>query len=388
MDIFEKINKTFAGWYESWFGDAFGDIRPKDVLRKIIGAMEDNRKEGLDNRVYVPNKYILEITFENDEEREYLLAFLDKDELESALRKYLNQNKYFLRGPFDFTIEEVPLSEDVKRDKLSVKCKWDIRQFEHEPEPDQQIQGLIIPELAVSLPSQPFVPDEEEYTVASTDVYDAGTVAPPSLTVKHVNGSTEFFILSKPVVTIGRSRRLNNDLVIEDDGMISKRHAQITMAAEGFKIADLNSTNGVWLNDERIINADLKSGDIIRLGVTEFIFDQASAGQAVSAAAKAAKQPCPKLISETDTGYQDEFPLASEVIIGRSLGSDLRFDHHSVSRRHARVYREGSEFFVEDLGSSSGTLLNNMSLKQNTPVRLRNGDQLKFGEVELYFEVG
>lgn len=396
MDIFEKINKTFAGWYESWFGDAFGDLRPKDVLRKIICSMEDNRKEGLDNRVYVPNKYILQIAFESDEEREYLLAFLDKDELETALRKYLAQNNYFLRGPLDFTIEEqAPSDDEQKQEKLSVKCKWDIKPFEHEDEPPQQISGLVIPELAVhDIPAgdeKAEISDEnyeEEYTVAATDVYDASTVAPPSLLIKHADGTRENFLLSRPVITIGRSNRLNNDLVIESDGMISKRHAKITMAAEGFRITDLNSTNGVWVNDERVSDSELKSGDVIRLGATELVFDQAGAGPVIPAASKVAKQPCPQLISGMEDGSSDKFPLASEMIIGRSLSSDIRFDHYTVARKHARIYREGTDFYVEDLGSSYGTSVNNMALKPNIPVLLRNGDQLKVGEVELLFEVG
>src|SRR5690242_7818826 len=44
MDLFEKINRSFGGWYEGLFGGG-DDVRPKDILRKILTAMEEHRKE-------------------------------------------------------------------------------------------------------------------------------------------------------------------------------------------------------------------------------------------------------------------------------------------------------------------------------------------------------
>ena len=60
MEIFEKINRAFGGWYEGLFGGS-DDVRPRDILRRILTAMEEHRKEGIDGKVYVPNQYILEI---------------------------------------------------------------------------------------------------------------------------------------------------------------------------------------------------------------------------------------------------------------------------------------------------------------------------------------
>jgi serine/threonine-protein kinase len=64
-----------------------------------------------------------------------------------------------------------------------------------------------------------------------------------------------------------------------------------------------------------------------------------------------------------------------------------------ISRRHARIWREGSNFMVEDLGSSNGTtLLSSMSepfrLLPNVPRLLANGDKLKVGDTTLHFTAG
>jgi len=380
MDFFERVNKAFAGWYESWFGDAVSDIRPKDILRKVVSAMEDNRKEGLDNRVYVPNKYILEIAFANDEEREYLLAFLDKDEFETALRKYMAQNKYYVRGPLDFTIEEVSVVEgETAPAKLVVKSRWDVRPMEKEAPP------LESPAQAV--PGTPYEPyEEEEYTVAATDVYDAGTVSPPSLNIKTPDGSTSRYLLTKPITVIGRSSRLNNDLVIDRDGMVSKRHAQISLGPDGFTISDLNSTNGVWIGDQRITKAILGSGDVIRLGGTEMVFEESGPRPSqVADSVGAIKRP--KLVIDRG-GVSEDFRLASEVVVGRALTSDVRLDDRSVSQRHARFFSaDGEDFSVEDLGSESATMVNGVLVLRGSPVRLHPGDEIKIGEVALRFEM-
>lgn len=391
MDVFEKLNKTFAGWYENLFGDAASDLRPKDILRRIICAMEDNRKEGLDNKVYVPNKYVLEIAFDNDEEREYLLAFLDKDELETALRKYMSQNKYFLRGQLDFTIEEITREEGGG--KLAVKCRWDTQRSVAEPVPiqwDEEPQPIRPPaDVGATTPSPDHVearlvpPDsDEEYTVAATDMYDARTVAPPILQVSQVDGSSRQFALSRPSITVGRSSRTGNDLILDKDGMVSKRHAKITLGADGFTISDMNSTNGIWVNGERTESHLLRDGDLIRLGATELVFRESGQSAIKSRLSAVATSSRPRLVSGGE-----EFLLASEMVIGRGLTSDIRFGDPTVSGTHAKVFsNDGMEFYIEDLGSQTGTSVNGVQVIRGSAVALHPGDQIKLGEVTLRYE--
>ena len=136
MDIFEKFNSKFGAWYESLFGGASSELRPKDVLRKLTAAMEDNRKEGLDGQVYVPNKYTLELAVGDADEREYLLSFLDEEELVAILQKFMAQNSYKTRGPLDFVIAEVPEAErETRTEKLRVKVRYEKGEKEVPPAP-------------------------------------------------------------------------------------------------------------------------------------------------------------------------------------------------------------------------------------------------------------
>ena len=64
-----------------------------------------------------------------------------------------------------------------------------------------------------------------------------------------------------------------------------------------------------------------------------------------------------------------------------------------ISRRHARIWRDGTNYLVEDLGSSNGTVLasaigEGIKLLPHKPQVLSHGDKLKIGDTTLHFVVG
>jgi eukaryotic-like serine/threonine-protein kinase len=67
-----------------------------------------------------------------------------------------------------------------------------------------------------------------------------------------------------------------------------------------------------------------------------------------------------------------------------------KFDPETkISRRHARIWREGETFLVEDLGSVNGTVVNDsVRLGPRQPRPLTSGDRLRLGETTLHFLVG
>lgn len=80
-------------------------------------------------------------------------------------------------------------------------------------------------------------------------------------------------------------------------------------------------------------------------------------------------------------GDSVELPLG-ETIVGRDTACTLRFNDPAVSRRHLRFIRRASEVFVEDLGSSNGTLLNGKPVQRRM---LRNGDEVTIGNTVLVY---
>ncbi|MEP7148537.1 MAG: protein kinase [Acidobacteriota bacterium] len=64
-----------------------------------------------------------------------------------------------------------------------------------------------------------------------------------------------------------------------------------------------------------------------------------------------------------------------------------------ISRRHARIWRDGVNFLVEDLGSSNGTVvasatIDSLRLSPHKPHLLASGDKLKVGDTTLHFLIG
>jgi hypothetical protein len=75
----------------------------------------------------------------------------------------------------------------------------------------------------------------------------------------------------------------------------------------------------------------------------------------------------------------------NEIFIGRDLNNDIVINDPEVSRRHARMYIQGANFVLEDLGSTNGTTVNGQRLMG--PYILRPGELIIFGEhISLVFE--
>jgi pSer/pThr/pTyr-binding forkhead associated (FHA) protein len=68
-------------------------------------------------------------------------------------------------------------------------------------------------------------------------------------------------------------RETDNDVVVRDDGFVSRYHAWITFERDHFWIEDLGSTNGTLLNGQLLERRELlASGDKIKIGESEMTF--------------------------------------------------------------------------------------------------------------------
>ncbi len=399
MDIFERFNTKFGKWYEGLFGGEVGELRPKDVLRKIIAAMEDNRKEGFDSKIYVPNKYVLELAVGDPEERDYLLSFLDEEELVSVLQKFMAQNHYNTRGPLDFTIAEVPEAERTeRREKLRVRVRFEKGEMsapapaplEAAPGPGNkplfrsQEGGAAKPDRGPSeaddLPTVPgFVPDDDEPGTIPA-------VAWASLALTAPDGRKSHFSLTKPVVAIGRSRNAGNDLVLDSDGMVSKSHARLERERDGhWTLYDLGSTNGTKINGLRVDgNRVLTDGDQLLIGATTVVFQEGGREDAVPVGLTGAPRRARLL-----TAGGEEHVLASETLLGRAVTSDIILDDPNISTKHARIVApDAATYYLEDLDNPGGTWLNGRRLTPRERVLLADGDRLRLGSQDLRFVMG
>jgi hypothetical protein len=76
------------------------------------------------------------------------------------------------------------------------------------------------------------------------------------------------------------------------------------------------------------------------------------------------------------------FNVNGELTIGRAGGCGLTLTGDSfVSQVHARVFDRDGDLYLEDLGSTNGTMLNGTQVHE--PTQLRRGDHIHIGQTEL-----
>ncbi|MFO7572003.1 MAG: DUF3662 and FHA domain-containing protein [Gaiellaceae bacterium] len=129
---------------------------------------------------------------------------------------------------------------------------------------------------------------------------------------------------------------------------------------------------------------------------TRIAADEASAEDVAALPEPAADEPQHTMVYRAET--PDDEPVQAmltldgksrpiskpEVTLGRSREADLRVADANVSRKHATVRREGSAFWILDLGSTNGTLVNGKRISRQ---QLEDGDRITLGAIEVVFEL-
>lgn len=90
-----------------------------------------------------------------------------------------------------------------------------------------------------------------------------------------------------------------------------------------------------------------------------------------------------KLILSLDNAFLSEYPLDQDrVTIGRRPTNDVHIDNLAVSGEHAAIIKLGNDFYIEDLESTNGTLVNSKVVKKHL---LQQGDLVEFGKYQLKY---
>jgi pSer/pThr/pTyr-binding forkhead associated (FHA) protein len=100
-----------------------------------------------------------------------------------------------------------------------------------------------------------------------------------------------------------------------------------------------------------------------------------------------------KLILTSPEGNTLDIPAKDEVVIGREDPISEVFPdvdltalggmEKGVSRKHAVIRHAGTDYTVEDMGSTNGTFINKKRIPPHAPEAIKPGDEVRFGKLSL-----
>jgi pSer/pThr/pTyr-binding forkhead associated (FHA) protein len=179
--------------------------------------------------------------------------------------------------------------------------------------------------------------------------------------------------IARPATLVGSRQTANLRL---HSSQVSKAHALILSSESKVYIRDLNSRTKVFVNSNEVREADLREGDQVKIGRFTFRF---TAGPKIQSSPRRRTLPAGQL--ETEGG--DEVPLDQRVIvIGQRAGCDLVIPGGTASTTHAAIYDVNGRRYIMDLGSRSGTFVNDQKTIQ---VELKIGDVIDIGGTEVRY---
>jgi pSer/pThr/pTyr-binding forkhead associated (FHA) protein len=205
--------------------------------------------------------------------------------------------------------------------------------------------------------------------------------------------------LSRQLTLLGRE--LDNDIVLDDE-RASRHHAELRWDNGRVQVLDYGSMNGTLINGQAARGqVPLRSGDVLQFGSRTYRVEFLTSGalahlpyfrdEPTHKVPRVPSQPRPAtpplvLVGLTGVAVGIRWQLSDPVmIIGREVERPIALPDPSVSRPHAQIMRQPAGYFISDLDSSNGTLLNGEPL--TAPTLLSAGDVLRIGVVELRCEI-
>jgi pSer/pThr/pTyr-binding forkhead associated (FHA) protein len=180
---------------------------------------------------------------------------------------------------------------------------------------------------------------------------------PPTFALRFISGKYqggEFPLRLDREIVVGRSSDL--DMVLVED-MVSRKHAKIQASAEQIVIQDLGSTNGTFVNGEKVKKARLKEGDRILIGTSIIKLVAVDSSQTVSE--EAARQRLEQTgqrrsvsgANKPMSGSIDEIPLPDLLQL---LSTSRKSGVLSVRGEggHGRIYLRKGQIYYSTIDDS------------------------------------
>ena len=213
----QRFERRLERLVEGAFGKAFrSGLQPVEICRRMVREMDAHRTLGVRGTV-VPNEFALTLSTEDCER---FAGFRDalQQELADAVREHAHDEGYHFAGPVEITIDD---DASLRRGDL-------------------HIVATIV----------------------------AGAHGSPSTVVLPDGRRVE---LGDEPAVIGR---MPDCAIALSDPQVSRHHAEIRREERGYRVVDLNSTNGIQVNGTQTRDHVLSDGDVILVGATSIRYEE------------------------------------------------------------------------------------------------------------------
>lgn len=317
MGWFDRLERKLERVVNGAFARAFrAEVQPVEIASAMRRAMDDRAAVVAHGRTLVPNDFVIELA---DSDFERLTTYEDMltDELLASAQAHVETQRYAPGGPLQVQFARGDDLETgvfrVRADTGARKRRPSARHTDHDhqlarphnlahpPQATAAADGVagiarkaataaesamastaaarsafpaaeVSPPYHVPPPHQEHAPVADPVAHADPPAPEAAPLVPPPPLVDptsrpwlDVDGDT--YPLLGALTVIGRDAAA--DITFDDPG-ISRRHAEIRVTHDGprlvISLRDLGSTNGTYVNGERITSAQVSAGDRITLG--------------------------------------------------------------------------------------------------------------------------
>jgi hypothetical protein len=291
LDRFEKgieraVNGVFARAFRS-------EVQPVELASALKREADDNASVVGRNRTIAPNDYLIEL---GTADHRRLGQWEDAlgDELATVLNDHALQQRYAFVGPVRVRFEHAEdldtgvfrVRSKTSRDDHAGSDRLDPSRDRGAPGPYPGAPGHEQPAYQQPGYAQPGFPQpgyEQPWPPAPAPAYPpaAGHPQPgyaagpgygeaypaPPAPLLELDGRP--IPLTRAVTVVGRSGDVDIPL---DDAGVSRRHAEIHVVDGRARVVDLGSTNGTFVDGERVATADLHDGSTITVGRSRLTF--------------------------------------------------------------------------------------------------------------------
>jgi len=263
MSILSDFEDRIASAVEGLFAGAFrSPVQPAEIAKALGKAMDDRKAVGI-GKVYVPHAYTVALSAADDESIGSFRSTL-AGELATFLVGHAAERGYTLlaRPVITFTVHD-----DLRLGRFRVAATEGPPDVE-ELDEDRAASPAAGPGVAASAAPAP---------VADAPRLKPRTQPPPPadamsrIATVTVRGVEHDVVLDGERVCVGRLASCGIKLA---DANVSREHAAFVREGAGWAIEDLDSTNGTYLNGERVTYARLRDGDVISVGASELVYHE------------------------------------------------------------------------------------------------------------------